>query len=245
MFGSFQLWRDGRSIENLPGTRTPRILRYLAAQRGRPVPREILIDVFWPDADTETGRRNLHQSIYQIRCAARTAGDTSPFIAFEHDSYALDTAAGCWCDFEDLVAEGRSAEREERLDDAVDACRRADALYSGDYLADSPYEEWAIAERERLRVAYRTMANRLADLLVQRDDRDGALVLTQRILTLDPSDEIAHRRAMRCYAATAERSQLVRQYEACTAALGELCGVPPSTATSSLFHSLMERCGNP
>ena len=73
LLGRFRLFRRGQLVESWQGSKTPRVVRYLFAQRGGPAPRDVLIDLFWPDVDPETARRNLHQAIYVIRKALRAA----------------------------------------------------------------------------------------------------------------------------------------------------------------------------
>ena len=147
LLGPFRLLHRGQPLEEWHGSKTPRVLRYLVAQRGRPVPRDVLIELFWPDADAESGRRNVHQTIYMIRKTLRGAppaggdGSECPHIVFENDAYALNVEAGFWCDateFEDHVAAGRKAESERRNDDAVNALRTCAAPLPGRVPRGSP-----------------------------------------------------------------------------------------------------------
>src|SRR2546423_14607539 len=43
------------------------VLRLLAVHAGNPVHREVLQEAFWPDADAETGARNLHVAVSTLR----------------------------------------------------------------------------------------------------------------------------------------------------------------------------------
>jgi len=162
LLGRFRLFRRGQLLEGWHGSKTPRVVRYLFAQRGRPVPRDVLIDLFWPDVDPETARRNLHQAIYVIRKALRAACDPNQLILFADEAYAVNTSAGMWCDadeFEACARAGRRAEREQREEHAIAAYESAERNYGGEFLEDSPYEDWTIAERDRLRLLYLDVAN--------------------------------------------------------------------------------------
>ncbi len=244
MLGSFRLFRNGRPVVSWPGTRTPRIVRRIAAHRGRPVPREILIDLFWPEADVETGRRNLHQAIYQIRSMLRDDRDAQSAILYENDAYSMDGRLGVWCDadvFEANIEAGRAAMRDGRISVAIEEFRAAETRYLGDYLEDTPYEDWCLTERTRLRQLYLGVANQLADLYLDDGDCDSALHVTNRVLTREPSDERAHRSAMRCYALKGQRSLLVRQYQTCTEVVVQECGLNPSCTTTSLYTALLDQ----
>ena len=200
------------------------------------------MDLFWPAADPESARRSLHQTIYVIRKTLRTQPYSAQYVMYENDCYSINPDVGMWCDvdeFEASITAGRCAEREERLSEAVDVYDRAVTLYQGDYLEDQPYEEWAVLERERLRLLYLDGSNRLADLRLARGEVDVALALTEGVLRREPCDEVAHRRALRCHAAVGNRAQVVRQYRAYTEVMRDILGLHPSQETAALYNSLV------
>src|SRR2546423_9087646 len=49
------------------------VLRLLAVHAGNPVHREVLQMAFWPDADAETGARNLHVAVSSLRSEEHTS----------------------------------------------------------------------------------------------------------------------------------------------------------------------------
>jgi DNA-binding SARP family transcriptional activator len=250
LLGPFRLFRRGQPLEEWHGSKTTRVLRFLVAQRGRPVPRDALIDLFWPSTDAESSRRSVHQMIYTIRKSLRggTVIDESdaelPLIIFENDAYALDVQRGFWCDvteFERHIAAGRRAETEGRMDEAVVHYEQAQELYRGEFLEDLPYDEWVLADRRHLRMIYIEMVNHLAELRLDTGAIDEALQLSQELLHADPCDESAHRRAMRCYARVGNRAMLTQQYEACADAMERVLGMSPDPKTVELYASLVSR----
>ena len=149
-----------------------------------------------------------------------------------------------WCDldvFESSAAAGRLAELEGRSVDAVSALSCAERCYGGDYLADSPYEEWTVGERERLRLLYVDVANRLADLLLESGDIDAGVVVSQKLLRQEPCDDATHRRLIRCYGLIGQRNLVIRQYRAYVACAERLYGLGPSPETTALYRSLIDR----
>lgn len=242
LLGRFRLFRRGQLVESWHGPKTPRVVRYLFAQRGRPVPRDVLIDLFWPDIDPETARRSLHQAIYVIRKALRAPCDPIQLVIFTDDSYAVNTSAGVWCDaeeFETCARAGRRAEREMREEDAISAYESAEHYYTGEFLEESPYEDWTIAERDRLRLVYLDVTTRLAELKLAQGDVETALDLSQRALMHDSCNEAAHRCALRCHGATGNRNLVIHQYEACVTALDRAYGLVPTRETTELYASLL------
>lgn len=245
LLGPFQLFVRGRLVDGWHGTKTPRVLRYLIAHHERPVSRDVLLDEFWPDANAEAGRRNLHQCIYMIRKALRDeddpAGGDRSHIVFDNDAYVVNPAIGLWSDadaFERHALEGKRAAGEGAHDRAATELARAVALYRGDFLEDLPYDEWALQQRRYLRMLFVETANRLADARLSAGLADEALGLSQRVLSFDPCDEVAHRRALRCYAAQGNLALVREQFEACAQDLNRLLGVEPSPETVQLYAEL-------
>jgi hypothetical protein len=160
-------------------------------------------------------------------------------IAYENEAYAVDCRAGFWCDveeFEARVAAGRCAEREGRADEAIEEFERGIALYANDLLEDMPYEDWALTERDRLRLAYLDCANRLAELRLAGGAVDVALEISQQVLRREPCDETAHRRVMSCYSLTGRRPLVVEQYRMCSSALAD---TPRSRAQQGDHRSVL------
>ena len=242
LLGPFRLLQHGRAIDGWRGTKSPRVLRYLTARCGQPVHRETLIEMFWPDVNIETGRRNLHQAIYSIRRALRHDDLGAQHILYENETYMINREIGFWCDveeFEARVGAGRRAENAGQPEDALREYELAAAAYGGDLLEDTPHEDWALTERDRLRLLHVEAANRRAELQFARGDLEAALDTTMQVLRHAPCDELAHRRAMSCYSATGRRGLAVQQYRTCTGILADTLDVGPSPETTQLYTSLL------
>ncbi len=138
-------------LDHRPG----QVLKYLVCERGRVVPLEELLEVFWPNAG-RAGASNVRQAIHTLRDRLepdRPRGRASGYVVARGGGYELapgrvDIDAD---DFEARARTGLEALQRgdtERADAALAAAARA---YGGNFLADEPYAEWALAERERLR----------------------------------------------------------------------------------------------
>jgi DNA-binding SARP family transcriptional activator len=246
VLGSFRLALAGHVVETSNGGKSLRVLKYLLSHRDRPVPKEVLIDLFWPELDVDSVGRSLHQAVYTLRKTLRIGADDTQHVVFENGAYMMNPELSVWCDldvFESSVAAGRVAEMEGRMVDAIADLSCAERCYRGDYLADSPYEEWAIGDRERLRLQYVDLANRLADLLFDSDDVDAAVAVSQKLLRHEPCDDATHRRLIRCYGLIGQRNLVIRQYRAYVDCAERLYGLGPSPETTALYRSLIAEGG--
>jgi transcriptional activator len=123
---------------------------------------------------------------------------------------------------------------------------RAAALYQGDLLAgmvvdEAPFEEWLLAERERLR---ELALEGLVKLLVHQRNAgagEGAIRTALRASALDPLHESVHRTLMRLFVQSGRRGAALRQYQICVGVLQRELGVEPESETKRLYRSILQR----
>jgi len=240
--GPFRVVRSGQVIDEWHGTRSQVILKYLVSQGPKPVARDFLMSTFWPEADDESARRNLHQAIYNLRQALRFEAEAVRPILLERGHYRLNVGASIWIDLQEFQARLRSARALARAGTTDRAAREWSAaleLYQGDFLAEDVDDHWILPPREAFRRDFIEAADQLSAYLVEHDDQAAAERICQRIIELDRCHEQAHRRLMRCYLRRGERVLAIRQYHTCLEALRTEADVAPTRETQSLFDSIV------
>jgi two-component SAPR family response regulator len=85
--GPFRVYRDKHMIGDWHSLKGLLILKYMVRHHKTPVAKDVLMDVFWPEADQEVARRNLHQAIYNLRQMLRRGQPDFRPILFENDCY--------------------------------------------------------------------------------------------------------------------------------------------------------------
>ncbi|MEU0187311.1 BTAD domain-containing putative transcriptional regulator [Streptomyces sp. NPDC006207] len=123
---------------------------------------------------------------------------------------------------------------------AAEEYERALALYRGEFLAESPYEEWTVLHRERLRLAHLDALARLSELHFTAGRYAPCAELCRRLVALDPCRETAHRRLMRCLSRIGQPHLAILQFRACVRTLREELGVPPQRETVELHQRLRD-----
>ncbi|HSJ56711.1 MAG TPA: BTAD domain-containing putative transcriptional regulator [Anaerolineae bacterium] len=242
--GNFRADYDDRPIEQWPSRKPVSIFRYLVLSYPAPVPQEVLMDNFWPDADPDAARGSLHQAIYSLRKALKQVAGDVKIIDFEHDSYSLNPELDFWLDvreFDKHIRAGRRLESAGQVEEAIAEYGVAEGLYQGDLLEDDLYEEWLQWPREQKRQSYLDTADRLAEHYLQRGDWPAAIALCHNVLERDHCHERAHTRLMRCYAAQGQRHLAVHQYRACVEALHSELDLAPAPETVELFRQIVSQ----
>jgi DNA-binding SARP family transcriptional activator len=246
-FGPFEVWRSG---EPLPAHvwRTRKhaaLLKILVGERGRTVPVDRLIEWLWPDRPPEAGQANLYVGISLLRRVLEPELETaaaSSYILTRHPGYVFDPSAGCWLDvdqFQAYISEAQAHLQHGESAQAIRAYEAAATLYRGDYLADDPYEDWALDPRERLREEYLEALSQLHRLCLAGGDAAAALSWAQRALVLDPCREEAYRQVMRAYYTVGRQTDALRQFERCRQILRAELDVEPMPRTLLLYQQIL------
>jgi DNA-binding SARP family transcriptional activator/Tfp pilus assembly protein PilF len=176
------------------------LLSYLALARGRRVPRERLMALVWPDADTEQARRMLRDSLYRLREAL---GDEA--VPGNGDDVRLDPdriSCDVWA-FEDAAAAGDDLEADRRY---------AGPFLDGFFLNGSPeFEQWADGERRRLMELHGTVLERLASSHAQHGRWTDAVQALRRLVARDPYNARRTVMLMQGLDAAGDRAGALRQ----------------------------------
>jgi DNA-binding SARP family transcriptional activator len=179
-FGGFSIAIKGRPVDlTTIKPRVRAVLRLLAVHAGNPVHREVLQTAFWPDADAETGARNLHVAVSSLRSWLEpgVGRGGSSFLLREGDAYRLAIQADAEVDlvqFSKALAAARVARLRGGVDAVITHFQQALDLYAGELLPEDGPAEWAIEPRERFRAGALEAAQGLAELLLKQGDPAAA-----------------------------------------------------------------------
>jgi DNA-binding SARP family transcriptional activator len=231
-------------VTSWPGRKARLLLAYLAMERGRMVPKDVLIELFWPGARADRGANNLSIAIYQIRSSlAAVSAGAAQAINVRQGLYGIDPSrvdvdlwelqAGLDQARHALVEQKDRATVQALLQAAVELCR-------GELMASDPYEDWITEPRRTLNAAWHQALAWLAtDASIQEDWR-GVLDFAGQSLQRDVCDEAAHRLLINAHLRLGNRSQALQQYQACVEVLRTELGVRPSRETLALAERLKD-----
>lgn len=235
LLGQFQVKVNKEGITSLNHPRLQELLAYLLLQRGKPVSRQQVAFLFWPDSNEEQARTNLRNLLYRLR-RALPASDyflaiTETSIQWRGDSsFRLDVA-----EFELAVLQAESAQQPSR----IELLAQAAAHYGGDLLPEC-YSDWLLAERERLRQSYLLVLESLAALYEEQRYYSKAIQTIQALLHQDPLNENDYAWLMRLYALEGNRGQALHIYHTCAEVLSRELGVAPGPSVRALYEQLLQ-----
>ena len=243
MLGSFRVMLNEHVVESFNSGRGRAVFQYLIVHRDRPVPREVLMERFWPEVAPEAARNSLNVAVHHARQAFRALTE-APIILYKDGAYSLNPDLRLWVDFvsfERHVQHARKLEAEGLSGEACAAYEAALGLYQDDFLVDEPYEEWTVLTRERLRIMYLDAVDRLSQLYMSQGRYGPAASLCQLILAQDNCREDAHARLMRCYSRQGQLALAIRQYQVCVQTLATELNIAPSPMIETLYEQIRRR----
>lgn len=233
LLGGFQARLNPGPPLRVPTRKAQALLAYLALPPGLSHPRDKLASLLWGEMRQEQARTNLRQTLFNLRKALPVTAPESlhqdgAYVALDPAAVNVDVAT-----FEALVTQG-----------TPEALTRAATLYQGDLLTglavqEPQFEEWLMAERERLR---ELALEALARLLAQQratGETEAAVRTALRLIALDPLLETVHRTLMRLYLELDRRTAALRQYQHCVGVLKRELDVEPEAETRQLYQDIL------
>jgi DNA-binding SARP family transcriptional activator len=202
----------GRWLAN----RTGQVLKYLVTARHRAVSVDEIAEHLWPQsgARSSQGVRYFIHALRERLEPERAPRAESYFVRSVHGGYTLDLSRVHIDadEFERAIGNGQTALDSSDPRAAVAWFTRASDLYGGDFLADEPYAEWAMAERDRLRTLAADALRALTALAHEHDDVDAAAAHLDRLAALEPYDVDVHRLLIGLCLRRGRRTEALRRY---------------------------------
>ncbi len=227
----FELTREGRPV-SLPVT-AQRVLAFLAVT-GRPLMREYVAGVLWPDSTEAHASGSLRSALWRLHGHANgtivSAGPT------------LSLALRVQVDFHQAI------DRAHRLLDAgatdldVDGPGAGDDLDSVAYpqsfsfeLLPDWYDEWLVSERERLRQLQLHALEQMSARLRCRQSYGQAVEAAQLAIAFEPTRESARRALIEAHIAEGNLAAAIREFMRFRDLLERELGVEPSPMITALL----------
>ncbi|HEY0641361.1 MAG TPA: BTAD domain-containing putative transcriptional regulator, partial [Pseudonocardiaceae bacterium] len=228
--GVFQVIRDGVPVPRTAWqSRKARQLLKIVVARRRPVPREQLMELLWPEADPARLGNRLSVQLSAVRDVLQSGGgppDAGPLVT---------DGSGVWLDhalvevdverFLEQAAAALEAHRHDRPD-ALIRLTAAEVAHTGEFMEDDPYEPWAAAPAEEVRATHIALLRALVQRLRRSGAVDEQVRYTLRLLEKDAYDEPAHLDLVGLLVGAGRHGEARRRYDLYVRAMSDFGIVP-------------------
>ena len=231
LFGAPQISLGDSPVTDFITRKAEALFLYLVATQ-RSHTRDALASLLWVDADQQRTKKNLRDILPNLR---ERFGE---YLLITRDSITFNAALPYWSDLE------RFQTPLQPITPSIEDIHTAVGLYCGEFLEGfhvrgAPnFEEWMLLERERLHETYVQGLHTLADHHIEQQDHFAALVITQRLLAIEPWQEKAHRQQMISLAGSGRLNEALAQYATCRRVLADELGLEPMAETTALYEQL-------
>lgn len=235
LLGDFRLRDESGALVTISAKKSQAMLAFLGVKPSQLVSRDKIANLLWSSTAPEQARQSLRQTLSTLRRELAQVS-SKKILVEEGDFLSLDATAVHVdvVELETLIAAGTP----EALDPAT-------RLYDGDFLDgfqidEERFDQWVIAERDRLhRLALRAHAH-LVEQLSRVDALDEAIAVAQRALRLDPLQESMHRTLMQLYTRSGDLLNALQQFDACAKVLRRELDVEPDAETKALHLEIVQ-----
>jgi DNA-binding SARP family transcriptional activator len=233
LLGGFEARNSVGASLQLPGKKDRALLALLSMSRGRSQMRERLTSLLWGERDHPLARHSLRQSLATLRrflgsAAARPLQTDGENVWLDPRALNVDALT-----FEDLIARGKRAELEAAIQ-----------LYAGDLLEglvldEQAFDDWLLAERQRLNALALGALRRLFDDYEREQNWDKAIGVALKLLRLDPFQEEICRRLILIYQRLGQRREAIAHFHRLAERLQHELGVEPEAETKEIYWRLL------
>ncbi len=175
------------------------------------------MEALWPHLSPAAAAANLRKAAHHARRALEVEGS----VVLKRGMVHLAPSGSVTTDLAAFEKAARAAL--DRGD--VRAARQAVDWFGGDLLPESLYEEWTQEVRRRVRALY-------LDLLRLTGS-------WERVVEVDPTDEVAYRQLMKRELASGNRPEAIRWYGRLRSTLASFLGLAPSPETEAIYREVV------
>lgn len=245
MFGKFTVQIKDRQIRSSEwkSSKALMILKYLAANRPSGfIPKEVLIELLWPDQDASKTQKRFHVAMSALRKIVEpglSSKAASAYIDRKKDLYRLCPGNQASIDTEQFaiaLKEGTGLS-DKNPSMALKKLLAAESLYKGPFLEENLYDDWCIQKREQSILDYIRLLKLIQSLYQANQDMDNAVIYAKKILAADAYDESTLRKLMSLLKKTGQTTQIIKTYQDHIQKLADI-DCPVSRETRVLFDDL-------
>lgn len=251
--GKFEVSIGGRKLpqSRLRSAKAMKLFKYLVLKRDQGfIPKEVLIEILWPDEDPDKTNSRFHVAMNSLRKALEPGlkrGIPSSYVLRQGDAYRLDIGSGGSIDFQEFSSELQLAEKSEQKssDDALTCYLRAESIYGGMLFEEDPYEDCFVTDRELLNDKYLHTLFKVIHLYEQKQAWKECINYAEKYLLVDRYAEPVYCALMRFHSCLGQTSRIFKTFKRCKASITEDLGFQLNESTVALYEKLIGVSGQP
>lgn len=243
MFGKFQTENEKGILnkENMRSEMLTRLLAYMISHREKDMTAQELIDVLWPEDQSDNPSGALKNLMYRLRkLMNNTWGESGKYIVTGRGAYQLNPEFVFHVDIEEFEECCRQVFNSEDPVVQQENGKRAVELYQGMFLSELSSEYWVVSIATYYHSIYLTMVKRLAALLEKEKKFTDVEEICGKAIQIEPLDEEIHCFLLRAMIADNKQQLAASHYKETVKLLYDSLGVRPSGEMENIYEELQK-----
>ena len=247
LLGPYHITNEDQKPVHFEYDKVRALLAYLAVESDRPLRREFLAGLLWPEQPESAALNSLRQAIMKLRQAVGDAVTEPPILNISRDSIQINPLSGFTVDVREFAALLETTRRHRHRNphtclSCAENRKQAVRLYRGDFLDqlsldDCPeFESWIVIQREQLRILILQALASITDFHLLRQEYDTAQYYASRQIEIDSLQERAYQQMMTALAMDDRRTEALKCFEACRRLLKKELEVEPEEESEKLYR---------
>ena len=230
-FGGFSVKAGGTELQ-CGSKKGAELVAYMLENRNKPIPREEILEMLWPQGIPNNAVAMLHNIIYGLR-KELAAFELENIIIYKNKCYILDMSRITEDDRPILEV---CAAVDSKDTSAILKHESVLSAYWGKYLGNID-SRWTDMGREYYDKCYIEAVMTAAENYREKNDRQKELAMLKNALALDPYSERIMHDILLCYFALGKPDKAKKTYEEYSELIDEEFGIRPSKWLKNEFFS--------
>lgn len=243
LFGKFQMSNTEGSLtlETMRSEILTRLLTYMLSHRDKSLTAQELIEVLWPEDESDNPAGSLKNCVYRLRkLLKQTWGSATEYIITGHGAYQWNPEINLHVDAEKFEECCREVFNSEDKDIRREKGKEAVELYHGLFLSELSSEYWAISMSAYYHSIYLTLVKKLAELMEEERNYSEVEDICRKALQIEPLDEEIHCFLLRALIADNKQKMAADHYKETVRQIYDSLGVRPSRKMEEIYEELQK-----
>lgn len=243
LFGSPKVFVDDQEIhpESWMTMKAMKLFCYLGINRGKPVPRDLLIHALWREASLRSGSTNLRKAIQHIRQAFKStiSTDDNPLL-YKNKLYQISQDFSVSMDIEEFIRLIKEVKKSNQpFEKSKDNINKAINLFQ-DGLAKGWYDEWI----EEMRSYYGKMYEECLLMMAVHNLKKGcykeSIFWSKRLIAKNFFEEEYHKKLWTAYAKLKKYNNIKQDFKTLEKTFKKELKTKLQRKTISLYNSFIK-----
>ena len=246
VLGGLEIRHGGRLVDTTGWGKNKARMLFLALilEQGRDVPRDLLLERFWPRLTSEIALNNFYVTWNGIKRTLGTRGRIGdPLMPVQNAGLRCamlrDRCRVDLDDFLDTIGAARAARAAGDTSGALALYREVARIYRGDVLPGDVDAEWIAPYREAFHTQFLDAMAAAGRVAIDCGEPEEASWFANRGLRADGEREALFELVVEASIVTGRRDEGIRAYMRCRNMLAEEYGLDPSMRLQELYQRLL------